>query len=155
MMQKDKGERDRSSPTPAPEVVRRGGRARVLVVDDEPMMVASIARLLRRDHDVTSLTSAREALRVLREAPAFDVIVCDLMLPGMTGMELFEALSEDAPEQADRMVFLTGGACAPLSQEFITDMGERVLSKPFERDQLLALIAERLDQVGPLVSGSA
>src|SRR5690606_29490572 len=75
--------------TPLPVAGRRG---RVLVIDDEVMIGNAIGRALRGDHDVTSLTSASEALARIRGGERFDAIICDLMMPVMTGMEFHEGV---------------------------------------------------------------
>src|SRR5690606_31983057 len=87
-----------TQPAPALEP-RMSKRASVLVVDDEPSIGASLGRLLR-DHDVTVTTRAREALD-LALARDFDVIISDLMMPEMSGMELYEALRRNRPEAAE------------------------------------------------------
>ena len=62
-------------------------------------------------HEVVDLTSAEQALERIRKGERFDLIFCDLMMPRVTGMDFHAALAVEAPEQARRTVFLTGGAC--------------------------------------------
>ena len=107
---------------------------RVLVVDDEPRVSRSLVRLLRK-HDVTTVSSGVEALQCL-SARSFDLVICDLKMPGMTGMALFEQLESERPEQAARFLFTTGGAWAAESQRFIAKHAERIVPKPFNRQQL-------------------
>src|SRR5206468_11010016 len=82
---------------------RAGRRARILVVDDEPMVCAIVRRALSREHEVSAVTSAQEALERILLGEGFDLILCDLLMPGMTGMDLHAELSARAPEQARRM----------------------------------------------------
>ena len=72
----------------------------------------------------------------------FDVILCDLMMPQMTGMDLHRALSEQIPEQAGRMVLLTGGAFTPGAVSFLDRVPNRRLDKPFDPARLRAAVRE-------------
>ncbi|MBI5478717.1 MAG: response regulator [Deltaproteobacteria bacterium] len=74
----------------------------------------------------------------------FDVILCDLMMPVMTGMELYDELGRVAPEQRERVVFLTGGAFTPTARSFLSQVPNPRLEKPFDVDELLAVVATRL-----------
>lgn len=137
-----------TTPTPsispknqAQRVGRRGG---ILVIDDEPMLAVAIQRALRGEHDVVTTTRAEEALARLRGGARFDVIFADLMLPQVTGIELYRRISKEFPEQAARVVFLTGGAFTPAAREFLSSVENRTLEKPIDRDGLLAVIHERV-----------
>ena len=131
-------ERTRAVEQPAPVAPR----SRVLVVDDEPRLCAIMARLLGSDHDVTTLTSAATAVERIAAGERFDVIFSDLMMPGMSGMELHAELERLAPQQAKRMVFLTGGAFTPRASEFLGKVRNRFLDKPFDYAALSALAQE-------------
>jgi CheY-like chemotaxis protein len=117
-----------------------GRRGRILVVDDEPMVVATLRRILARQHDVATTTSAREALERLRAGQRFDVVLCDLMMPDMTGMALHDALEHDLPDQAERMIFITGGAFTPRGVEFLERVHNPRIEKPFDVSTLLGLV---------------
>lgn len=69
------------------------------------------------------LDSADEALRLIEGGERYDVILCDLMMPVMTGMELHDALSRFAPDQANAMVFMTGGAVGLIHSRGHTTRG--------------------------------
>jgi PAS domain S-box-containing protein len=127
--------------TAAPPAERRGN---VLVVDDERMIGKMTQRSLSPEHDVSVLTSAEEALRRVTAGERFDVILCDLMMPTMTGMELYTALVSVAPDQAERMIFLTGGAFTPQTRAFLDDVTNARLEKPFQLEALRALVNARL-----------
>ncbi len=129
------------SSRPAPASIRRG---RVLVVDDDRMVTSAIRRSLRGDHDVETVSDPRVALDRLAAGERFDVILCDLMMPQMSGMELHAHLLEAAPEQAGRMVFLTGGAFTPSAREFLASVSNRCIDKPFDVMELRALVSERV-----------
>jgi CheY-like chemotaxis protein len=112
----------------------------VLVVDDEPAICAAVRRTLARDHDVTVLTSAAEARSLIGGGERFDVILCDLMMPKLTGMELHAELTRVAPDQAERMVLLTGGAFTPSAQQFLDQVPNARVEKPFDAASLRVLV---------------
>ena len=120
-------------------------RGRILVVDDEPRMGKALQRLLAPSHDVVAVESAREALGLASGGQAFDVILCDLMMPGMSGMDLHAELGRAQPGLAARMVFMTGGAYTPAAQRFLETVPNRRLEKPFKPEVLEALLADLLD----------
>jgi CheY-like chemotaxis protein len=136
------------APTVAEEVVKSrpipdgvdGRRGRLLVVDDELAVGNAIRRLLQGEHDVTVLTSAREARDRNARGERFDVILCDLMMPLMTGMELHAELTTSAPEQAMRMVLLTGGAFTANARRFLEECGNPRLDKPVDGGELRGLV---------------
>jgi C4-dicarboxylate-specific signal transduction histidine kinase/CheY-like chemotaxis protein len=105
-------------------------RARVLIVDDEVSIGAALRRFLRRDHEVVVLERARDALTLLASGEGFDVVFCDVMMPDMTGMALHAAISEAAPAQAQRMVFMTGGAFTEAARSFLERTDIVHLDKP-------------------------
>jgi CheY-like chemotaxis protein len=104
-------------------------------------MVGSVLRrILAPDHDLVVLTRAREALERTGGGERFDVILCDLMMPEMTGMDLYEALVRSAPDQAERMVFLTGGAFTPRARDFLDRVPNQRIEKPFDDQGVRALV---------------
>ena len=114
--------------------------ADVLVVDDEPMVGRAIIRMLVPLHRVVAVLGAAEALAAL-SASHFDAILCDLMMPGMTGMALYDKLKAEAPAQAAKMVFLTGGAFTREAVEFLDRVPNASLEKPFSPAQLRMAVA--------------
>jgi signal transduction histidine kinase len=123
-------------------------RGRVLVVDDEPIVCFSLERLLSSEGDVVAVTSAKEGLARIEAGERFDVILCDLMMPEMDAAAMYEALTKIAPSQADRMVFVTGGAFTTRGRDFLERVPNQRLSKPFDVDALLALVRERMSSPG-------
>jgi len=128
-------------PAVEPRVVREAIRKRILVVDDEPLVARALQRALRA-HDVTVALGGREALDVLR-ADAFDVIVCDLMMPGVSGIDLYEQLPG---ELRRRFVFATGGAFNQRAQQFLAEVPNQRIDKPFDPK----LVAKMVDEFQPL-----
>jgi PAS domain S-box-containing protein len=131
------------TPRPASE------RMRILVIDDEPNICRSLELMWKGVHEVHSATRAAAALSRLEGGERFDVILCDLMMPEMTGMKFYDALCESRPELAPRVVFLTGGAFTPASREFMERVQNRCLGKPFDLDAL----ASTLREVGGFCAG--
>jgi CheY-like chemotaxis protein/anti-sigma regulatory factor (Ser/Thr protein kinase) len=132
-----------ASRAPAPATVRAEPtrRARVLVIDDEVAIGRALQRSLGRHHDVVNLTSGKEALARIAAGERFDVILSDLMMPDVTGIEIYEGLSKIDLGQAKRMVFLTGGAFTPQAREFLGGVPNICIEKPFDVPHLLEIIA--------------
>ena len=116
------------------------GRPRVLVVDDEPMSGELVERALRRDYDVTVMSRGDDAIACIRAGASFEVILCDLAMPGVSGVDVFEAVRAAAPQQAARIVFVTGGATSAEGNHLLAAVRDRVLFKPFDKQRLLAAV---------------
>jgi PAS domain S-box-containing protein len=121
-----------------------GPSGQVLVVDDEPLLANMIARTIGDEHQLTLTASAEEALGLIDSGKRFDVILCDLMMRGLTGMDLHSALLQRHPDQARRMLFLSGGAFTREGVEFLQMMMRRHLAKPFSPEQLRAVVREHI-----------
>jgi len=117
-------------------------RGRILVVEDDRMLGEVVERFLAREHDVRMVTSAQEALLFIEAKPCFDVILCDLMMPQMTGQELFSELKRRQPEQAKRVVFMTAGAFTGGAREFLASVRNHRIEKPFDLQVLQQLFVE-------------
>jgi CheY-like chemotaxis protein len=118
-------------------------RARVLVVDDEAAVGRSIQALLAPELDVTHVTRGREALAKIAAGERYDAVLCDMMMPEMSGIELFLELQRADPALAHHVVFLTGGAFTDQTRDFLASAEHPPLEKPFTESQLRAAI-ERL-----------
>jgi len=134
-------------PSILPSHAALGRRGRVLVIDDEPALVRTIQRLLEVEHHVRTSTDARAALQMLVSEQNFDVILCDLMMPQMTGMEFHAELARAAPLIADRVVFLTAGAFTSKAKQFLDRVPNRRLEKPFDAKTLRATIHKLIARV--------
>jgi PAS domain S-box-containing protein len=134
-----------SAPAAAPDPVVTGKvvaaprRGAVLIVDDEPAVGIILARVLR-DHDVTLLTRAKEAIDLVVGGKHFDVIISDLMMPEMSGIDLYDELTRRQPEAAQRMVFISGGAFTKGASAFLDRVANERLEKPFETAKVRALV---------------
>jgi two-component system, cell cycle sensor histidine kinase and response regulator CckA len=135
-------ERPSAPPVASPPVAASERRGSILVIDDEVRLLQVIKRILSRDHDVEAMLSAKDALALCATGRTFDFILCDLMMPEMNGMDFHRELSLFAPEQAKRMVFMTGGAFTAKARHFLSDTPREHLEKPFDPVNLRA-IAQR------------
>lgn len=128
-----------------PELVTRSWRpvprARVMVIDDEPMVARAVERMLTPYHDVTVFGSAHQALEWINAGKYYEIILCDLMMPELNGMEFYTRLTSDFRDLATRVVIVSGGGFTPHVQAFLTRTGIPALNKPVALDTLLALIS--------------
>ena len=114
------------------------------MIDDEPLITKVVRRTLSREHEVDALNSAEDALARIRAGERFDVILCDLMMPQVTGMDFHAELERGYPDQAARMVFLTGGAFTQRARDFLEQVQNQRVEKPIDAQGLKALVNEML-----------
>ncbi len=145
-----------TAPAPAPAaapddapVARGQRRRRVMLVDDEPKVVHTMQRLLRRDYDVTVALCGRDAIQHIIAGARFDAIVTDVMMPNMTGIELTEELQRVAPDQAQHLIFLSGGAFTAQTRQRLDELGAPQLEKPVTARELRACLSRILDGAAP------
>ena len=119
-------------------------RGKILVVDDEEIVLRAVKRSLAREHDVEVVLAGARALALCASGRKFDLILCDLMMPVMTGMDLYRELSKLVPQQAGRMIFLTGGAFTPDGRTFLSEPPKENIEKPFDSANLRAIVRRYL-----------
>jgi len=124
-------------------------RGRVLVIDDEPMMARAVQRLLDGEHDVLVTSDPIGAVEQVRGGARFDAILCDLMMPAMSGMDVYEAIARVEAEQARRMVFMTGGAFTPRAARFLETVANPRIEKPLEHAALRAVLRTQIENLTP------
>ena len=117
-------------------------RGSVLVIDDELAVAMALSRILRSAHDVSVLADGREALDLIASGKRFDVIFCDIMMPEVSGMDVYEALCRSCPEQAQRMVFMSGGAFSERATRFLEGLENVQISKPFAAETVRAIVRD-------------
>jgi CheY-like chemotaxis protein len=118
----------------------QAGAPRVLVIDDEPSILTAISRVLA-GMDVTLARGGREGLRLLLDQRNYDVILCDVTMPDVSGIEVYETTREVAPELAQRTVFMSGGSISPATQEFLRTTTQPRIDKPFNASALREMVA--------------
>ena len=121
-------------------------RGRVLVIDDEPMIANVIQLALSDQHEVAVVDRASDALALFERGKTFDLILCDIMMPDLSGPTLYATMVRRWPQLAPRIVFMTGGAFTPETEVFVKSFPSRILSKPFTVERLLQLAR---DSVSP------
>jgi signal transduction histidine kinase/CheY-like chemotaxis protein len=133
----------RSSPsTPPPPPTPSPPRARILVIDDEPNLAMTLAHLLD-EHTVEVALGGANALEKLTEDAEFDLILCDLMMPGTNGMDVYASATASFPFLASRFVFMTGGAFTPRAKAFLAETSLPRLEKPFRIEAVTALLEQK------------
>ncbi|HEX9400761.1 MAG TPA: hybrid sensor histidine kinase/response regulator [Anaeromyxobacter sp.] len=133
----------RPTPVPARREARRAAeQGRILIVDDEAAVLTSIRRLLEPQYRIALATGVDEGLSHLDQA-TFDLVLCDVMMPGGGAERLYRTLLGRAPAVARRVVFFTGGAVTDEAREFLGSQPQPVLFKPLDLEQF-ARVAEQM-----------
>lgn len=115
---------------------------RILIIDDEPALARAVGRILSAHHDVCVSTDPAAALELLR-TESFGAVLCDVMMPRLSGIDIYRKMKSARPELAERFIFMTGGAFTEDAQNFIESVSATCLRKPFDFGELNRLI-ERL-----------
>jgi signal transduction histidine kinase/ActR/RegA family two-component response regulator len=146
------------APAEAPAPSATTDRRRILILDDDRPVAAALALELE-DHDVVVAESGREALEILRHDQNFDVILCDLMMPEISGMDVYESLRLLSPTLQGRVVLMTGGAFTARARQFLATVDAMMIEKPFHPGQLHAVVqalehrGERAQPPSPVPKG--
>jgi len=98
-------------------------------------------RALSDVHDVTVATDARTALDIVLSGAEFDLIFCDLLMPRMSGMDLYEELRAARPGVEETIVFMTGGAFTERAAQFLANVPNRKMTKPFDLTELEQMVS--------------
>ncbi|WP_438021539.1 ATP-binding protein [Sorangium sp. So ce315] len=128
------------SVSPVPRLVSK--RARVLVVEDEASLARALSEQLGRVHQVSVAPSADAAMGMLAGGQRFDVVLCDLRMPGMSGDVFYTRLRESDPALAQGFIFMTGVGFGADVERFLASSGRPLLEKPFSAEDALSAIAE-------------
>ena len=122
---------------------------RILIVDDEPLVLTSLRRVLGRFHEVVTFTDARDALAHFDQTASrledFDLLLCDVMMPNMSGDELYDAFVERDAGVEKRFALMTGGTFTERASAACRRLDLPVFEKPIDFLALERFIAERLD----------
>jgi CheY-like chemotaxis protein len=133
----------RAAPSPAAR------RLRLLLVDDDARLLQAYRRWLSRRYDVETAPGAEAALAALERSPSFDAVLCDVMMPGVSGVELYASIVERWPAVASRVVYVTGGAFGGDTLDAVERSGRPVLYKPFDVHDLDVCLSDMLDAEVP------
>ncbi|MBK8694315.1 MAG: PAS domain S-box protein [Deltaproteobacteria bacterium] len=136
------------APTPSSLPRARSVRPRLLLVDDERNVRSVLEALLKGRYDVTPVASVAEARERITESGDWQLILCDLMMPEVTGMDLYDWVEQEHRALASRMVFMTGGAFTARARELLDRLPDRWIEKPFDFEQLMALLDRLCEEQG-------
>jgi PAS domain S-box-containing protein len=143
------------APSPAPRRKATGDTLpRVLIVDDEPLIVSSLAKMLAGSAVVVGESVPERGLQLALSDPAFDVIVCDVMMPGLTGVDLHDRVARERPGREGRFVFITGGTYTTHARDYLERIPNVRLTKPFELAALLEVIERTAGAHKPVATGA-
>jgi signal transduction histidine kinase/ActR/RegA family two-component response regulator len=126
-------------PSLAPED-RSSRPARVLLIDDEPAVLRGLGRVLR-GHEVVMTTDGREGVELYKSS-RFDIVFCDLMMPGFSGMDVVHELERLGSGHAERVVLMTGGIVSDAIRSAVSQSPSLCITKPLDSAQLRRLIAK-------------
>ncbi len=137
-----------SSPIAAEQIIDRPFRKlRILVVDDEPGVRTSVSRYLKlRGHVADEGIDGADALRLIKSQPEYDIVLCDLRMPGMSGDELLERLHQMGDGIQEKFVFMTGDAASEDSSRILEATGAPVLIKPVNLTEIARVVEEHANQ---------
>jgi PAS domain S-box-containing protein len=124
-----------------PTAVQRG---RILVIEDEESIRKSLVRLLGGDHEVATVTCGQEAQKLMARDSAFDLVICDLMMAPMSGIEFHAWLAVEHPLLARQLVFITGGAFTANAREYLASVGNLIVQKPFDAKTLRVQVSKMI-----------
>lgn len=123
-------------PSDRSERVAPSARARVLVIDDDPLITSTLRRTLEVEgHGVSVCAGGAEALELLDRDADFDVVFCDLLMPGVTGMEVYGWVAVHRPELGPSFVFMSGGVFTEHVHRFLETRDNPRIDKPFAPGQ--------------------
>jgi len=113
------------------EAIAPQRRGRLLVVDDERIILSSFTRIFDADFEVVAHSDPRAALQCVRDGNDFDVVFCDLTMPYLSGMELYAEIAAIRPQVAGRFVFVSGDLSRGDIRAFLTQIPNERIEKPF------------------------
>ncbi|HEY0715609.1 MAG TPA: response regulator [Polyangia bacterium] len=106
-------------------------RPKVLIIDDDDLVSGTLVHSLKAEFDVFAINDAQQALDRVLSDPTIDLVYCDLMMKGMSGMDIYDEVRSRAPDQLRKLVFMTGGAFTRRATNFVEEVGDAVVYKPF------------------------
>jgi signal transduction histidine kinase len=127
--------------TPTPELLVSSSNRRlsIIIVEDETALLQPLRRMLADRHDVLTFSDPRDGMRCLIEREPPDVIICDVNMPHVSGLDLYREVTRGRPFLAERFIFLTGGYSEELAN-LMAGSPRRILEKPVHRKDLIAAI---------------
>ncbi len=118
--------------------------ARILLVDDDVNVARSLKRALEPPHQVVVAHGGREALALLHTGSRFEVVICDVMMPDIDGVQLYREACAIEEDLGKRFIFITGGTFSPRTTEFLENTLSPVCRKPLALADLRLHVARTL-----------
>ncbi len=121
-------------------------RKRILIVDDDRLVAETLRAMVaaQADVDVQVMTDGPQAAALLQTEPRLDAVICDLEMPGIDGITLYETLGRRGSPLARRFLLVTGGAVTSAASKFLAAKAVPYLEKPFDSGQLRKMLAPLL-----------
>ena len=120
-------------------------RRRVLVVDDDRGVCEALQAALAFEHDVVLAQSSQQALELIDDGDRFDLILCDVHMPEVSGIGLYQQLRNASPELAGRVIFMTAGTFTQRGRDFLAAVERPLLEKPLDLSAVRALLLDAPD----------
>ncbi len=124
-------------------------RGRILLIDDDNELLQTLVQLVSDSHETVAFGDAREALQMLKSNSEFHLIICDMMMPKMGGMEFYDRIKAEMPELCSRILFLTGGSFTKKTTDFLNQQEIRSCEKPIQADDLMEHIQTLVNEIDP------
>jgi len=122
-----------------------GKSVSILIVEDEVNVLDILQRaLMRNGYSTVGALNGIEALKQLEEQK-FDLVMCDMRMPGMGGIEFYQEIEKQYPWLVGRFIFMSGDAVSEGNQRFLKIAGASLLYKPFELDTLMDVVNNKLN----------
>lgn len=118
---------------------------RVLVIDDEQLLGQTIQLGLEDSLSVELETSGTRGLERILSDDQFELVLCDLSLPDLSGIDIYARVQKERPELTKRFVVMTGGAVSTESRDFLESYEGPLLNKPFTLSQVESLVSGILE----------
>jgi len=148
----------KQAPKKDPQARSSVGKLRILMVDDEVYFLRAIKRSLGKYHEVQILDGAEQGLAHLGQDDRYDLVMADLMMPGMNGVEFFKELEARHPQLVPKVVFMSGGVFEDDVRAFLKREGQPVLNKPFkiaEFEQVIGKLFARNEERATASAGGS
>ncbi len=131
--------------TPPAATADSGIGGRILIIDDDPSIRFAMSEVLS-DYETVLASSGAEAMKILEADQAFDLILCDMMMPDITGMDLHRWLAEGQPRLAEQVIFVTGGAFTPRARDYLSKLDNRIVEKPIGVAALRKIVGDHISR---------
>lgn len=132
------------APGPASVESALHGPSTVLLVDDEPSVLKLLERCVGSHMKVITAGGGREAIEALKTEPEIELVCCDIMMPEVSGVEVFHWIEQNRADLLPNVLMITGGVFTDAARRFIAESQPELLNKPFSvrdvRDRLSRLL---------------